>query len=72
MGLLLAPDEVKSMHEKIDQLVEAVNSQGVLPGQIFTRANELGAFETDLKNLQLKMEHPDNSVTTIKDCVRFK
>jgi hypothetical protein len=72
MGLLPVPDEVKSMHDKIDRLVEAVNSQGALLGQILARTHELGSFEKDLKDLQLKMEYVNNSVTTIKDCVRFK
>lgn len=72
MGLLPVPDEVKSMHEKIDQLVQVVNSQSALLGQILAKTDGLSSFEKDLKHLQLKMEHVNNSVTTIKDCVRFK
>ena len=72
MGLLPVPEEVKDMHEKIDLLVEAVNSQGALLAQILRRTHDLGTFERDLRDMQFKMDYLSNSVTTIKDCVRFK
>ncbi|MBI5251742.1 MAG: hypothetical protein HY912_19795 [Desulfomonile tiedjei] len=72
MGLLPVPDEVKTMHEKIDRLVDTINSQNALLGQVLQRTLELGSYQRDLRDMQLKLEYLSNSVTTIKDCVRFK
>jgi hypothetical protein len=72
MGLLPVPDEVRSMHAKIDQVLEVLSAQNAVLGQIITRNAELRSFETALKELNVKMQHVTNSVMAIKDCVRFK
>ena len=72
MGLLPVPDEVRSMHAKIDHLAESINSQKALLDKVLQRTLQLGSYEKELKDLQNKLEYLSNSVTTIKDCVRFK
>jgi hypothetical protein len=72
MGLLPVPDEVRSMHTKIDQVLEVLSAQSALLTQIITHNSELKSFQTNLNELNLKMQHVADSVTTIKDCVRFK
>jgi hypothetical protein len=72
MGLLPVPEEVRSIHAKIDQILDVLSAQNDLLGQIVTRDVELKSFEAKLKELNLKMQHVTDSVTVIKDCVRFK
>lgn len=72
MGLLPVPDEVKNRHDKIDLLPEAVNSPRILMGRALERTHESGSFKKDLRDLAVGMEHANNSITIIKDCIRFR
>ncbi len=54
------------------RFLEVLGAQNSLLGRIITHNAELRSFETALRELNLKMQHVTDSVTTQKDCVRFK
>lgn len=72
MGLLPVPDEVRVMHSKIDQLTQIVNAQTRLLEKLLNRSAETHGSNGSLTGLEKRLGHIDDSLTTIKDCVRFK
>ncbi len=72
MGLLPVPDEVKVMHSKIDQLAQIVNAQTKLLEKLIARSGETIGSTGALTGLEKRLGHIDDSLTMIKDCVRFK
>jgi hypothetical protein len=72
VGLLPVPDEVREMHSKIDQLTQIVNAQTRLLEKLLMRSAETNGSNGSLTGLEKRLGHIDDSLTTIKDCVRFK
>ena len=71
-GFLPVPDEVREMHSKIDQLVEVVNAQTRLLEKLLVRSTEASGSNGSLTGFEKRLGHIDDSLTMIKDCVRFK
>jgi len=72
VGFLPVPDEVGEMHSKIDQLVEVVNAQTRLLEKLLVRSTEANGSNGSLTGFEKRLGHIDDSLTMIKDCVRFK
>jgi hypothetical protein len=72
VGLLPVPDEVRVMHSKIDQLTEVVNAQTRLLEKLLVRLPETNGSNGSLTGFEKRLGHIDDSLTLIKDCVRFK
>jgi hypothetical protein len=72
VGFLPVPDEVRVMHSKIDQLTEVVNAQTRLLEKLLVRSGETNGSNGSLTGVEKRLGHIDDSLTMIKDCVRFK
>jgi len=72
MGILPVPDEVREMHSKIDQLTEAVNAQNRVLEKLLVRSAETNGSKESLTGVEKRLARIDDSLTIIKDCVRFK
>jgi hypothetical protein len=72
VGLLPVPDEVRAMHSKIDQLTRIVNAQTRLLEKLLSRSVESNGSNGSLTGFEKRLGHIDDSLTMIKDCVRFK
>jgi hypothetical protein len=72
VGFLPVPDEVRVMHSKIDQLTEVVNAQTRLLERLMVRLPEGNGSNGSLTGVEKRLGHIDDSLTMIKDCVRFK
>ncbi|AFM27674.1 hypothetical protein [Desulfomonile tiedjei] len=71
MGVLPVPEEVRSMHAKIDRVLDTVYMQNKALEKIIGRLDEFEATQKDLHELSRELRHVKNSLITIKDCLRF-
>jgi len=72
MGPVSAPDEVKEMSRRIDQILEILRIQNSLLCQLLPQSAKMSSDLKELASLESKLEAIDSSLSIIKKFVRFK
>lgn len=72
MSPVPAPDEVKEMSRRIDQILEILRIQNSLLCQLLPQSAKMSSDLKELASLESKLEAIDSSLSIIKKFVRFK
>lgn len=71
MGVLPVPEEVRSMHAKIDALKEIVSNQNRVLQKLVDQVNQLKSQDKKMDDLNQKFTEINKHLTIISDTVRF-
>jgi hypothetical protein len=71
MGVLPVPEEVRSMHAKIDRVLDTVYMHNKTLEKIIGRLDDFETTQKDVQELSRELKHVKDSLPTIKDCLRF-
>jgi replicative DNA helicase len=71
MAMLPVPEEVKNMHRKIEQALEMLSHHSRLLERIVERIAQLNTNEERIAEIRRDLSDMRNSLTVIKDSVRF-
>ncbi len=72
MGVVPLPDEAGDLSRRIDEILETLRIQNSLLCQLLPQSAKMSSDLKELSGLETKLKAIDNSLSIIKEFVRFK